>query len=93
MRFRVVLAVTAVALLPAAVFAVPRPPEPLLHPRNVASVPTYVQRVEPAIVGLRVRVDERSPSAAALETGPEDTVPDDVRDKLRRAWDLISGKG
>ena len=48
MRVRVVLAVAAVALLPAAVFAVPRPPEPRLHPRDTASVPTYVQRVEPA---------------------------------------------
>jgi hypothetical protein len=28
---------------------------------------------------------------ATLESGPEDTVPDDLRDKLRRAWDWISG--
>jgi hypothetical protein len=28
---------------------------------------------------------------AALEAGPDDTVPDDLRDKLKRAWDWISG--
>jgi hypothetical protein len=36
-----------------------------------------------------------SENPAALETGPGDTVKEDVgdelRDKLRRAWDLISG--
>jgi hypothetical protein len=39
------------------------------------------------------RLHEPSPSPAALEAGPEDTVPDDLHDKLRRAWDRISGKG
>jgi hypothetical protein len=38
---------------------------------------------------------EPSANPAALDTGPEDTVKEDVgdemRDKLRRAWDLISG--
>jgi uncharacterized protein YrrD len=27
-----------------------------------------------------------------IEVGPDDVVPDDRRDKLRRAWDRISGK-
>ena len=31
------------------------------------------------------------PNPATMESGPEDTVPDDLRDKLRRAWDWISG--
>ena len=38
------------------------------------------------------RLPEPGPNPAALDTGPEDTVPDDLRDKLRRAWDYISGR-
>ncbi len=30
--------------------------------------------------------------AAALETGPDEQVPDDLSDKLRRAWHQISGQ-
>ena len=66
MRFRVILAVAAVALLPAAVFAVPRPPELRVHPRDITAVPSYVQRVEPAIVGLKVRGRADAPSSARL---------------------------
>jgi uncharacterized protein YrrD len=33
-----------------------------------------------------------SANPAAMGAGPDDTVPDEVRDKLRRAWDRISGK-
>jgi uncharacterized protein YrrD len=29
---------------------------------------------------------------ATLDTGPDDTVPDDLGDKLRRAWDYLSGR-
>jgi hypothetical protein len=36
---------------------------------------------------------EPSPSPAALEAGPDDFVPEGLDDKLRRAWDKISGKG
>lgn len=39
------------------------------------------------------RLPEPSPNPAALEVGPEDMVPEGRSDKLRRAWDLISGKG
>ncbi len=35
---------------------------------------------------------ERSANPATVETGPEDTVPEDLGDKLRRAWDVLSGK-
>jgi hypothetical protein len=28
---------------------------------------------------------------AAMAAGPDDALPDDLRDKLRRAWDAISG--
>jgi hypothetical protein len=26
-----------------------------------------------------------------FDAGPDDTVPDDLKDKLRRAWDYLSG--
>ena len=31
-------------------------------------------------------------NAATLDAGPDDTVPDDLKDKLRRAWDYLSGR-
>jgi uncharacterized protein YrrD len=31
-------------------------------------------------------------NAGEIEVGPDDVVPDETRDKLRRAWDRISGK-
>jgi hypothetical protein len=37
------------------------------------------------------RLPEPSANPAALEADPDDTAPDDLRDKLRRAWDLLSG--
>jgi hypothetical protein len=39
------------------------------------------------------RLPQPSANPAAMEAGPEDTVPDDLGDKLRRAWDAISGRG
>lgn len=66
MRYRVILAVAAVALLPAAVLAVPRPPEPRLHPRDTGALPSYVQRVEPSIVALKVRARADAASSARL---------------------------
>jgi S1-C subfamily serine protease len=42
--------------------------EPRLHPRNISERPSYVQRVQPAMVALRVRVDPEGPSAATLGT-------------------------
>jgi hypothetical protein len=33
------------------------------------------------------------PNPGALEVDADDMAPDDLEDKLRRAWDLISGKG
>ena len=40
--------------------------EPHPHPRDASAVPTYVQRVEPALVGLHVRAAEDRPSSARL---------------------------
>jgi hypothetical protein len=37
------------------------------------------------------RLPEPSENAPAMEVGADDMAPDHLRDKLRRAWDLISG--
>jgi hypothetical protein len=37
------------------------------------------------------RLPEPGPNPAVLEADPDDTAPDGLRDKLRRAWDLLSG--
>lgn len=37
------------------------------------------------------RLPEPSESPAVLEADPDDTAPDDLGDKLKRAWNLISG--
>jgi hypothetical protein len=34
---------------------------------------------------------EPSDNPATLEASPDDTAPDDLQDKLRRAWDYLSG--
>jgi hypothetical protein len=48
------------------------------------------------VLGITAAEAERLPEPAAnpasLDVGPEDVVPDDLGDKLRRAWDLISGR-
>jgi len=56
----VVLAVVGVAE------AVPRAGEPRPHPGGIPAEPSYVKRVEPAIVGLRVRADEAASSSTRL---------------------------
>src|ERR687887_2841125 len=38
------------------------------------------------------RLPEPSASPGEIEIGPDDVVPDDLSDKLRRAWDRISGR-
>jgi len=37
------------------------------------------------------RLPEPAANPATLDSGPEDSVPDDLKDKLRRAWDWLSG--
>ena len=37
------------------------------------------------------RLPEPAENPAVLDSGPDDTVPDDLSDKLRRAWDYLSG--
>ena len=55
-----------VALLPAAALAVSRAPVPRLHPRDAAAVPSYVQKVESAMLGLKVRARANAASSARL---------------------------
>ena len=38
------------------------------------------------------RLPEPSENAASMGATPDDAAPDDLGDKLRRAWDLISGR-
>jgi uncharacterized protein YrrD len=50
--------------------------------------------------GVTLKVDaavaeslpEPSANPAEIDVGPDDVVSDELRDKLRRAWDRISGK-
>lgn len=48
------------------------------------------------LLAIDAAAAERLPKPGAnpgvLEAGPDDLVEDDAGDKLRRAWDLISGK-
>jgi uncharacterized protein YrrD len=37
------------------------------------------------------RLPEPAKNPATLDAGPDDVVPDDLTDKLRRAWDYLSG--
>jgi S1-C subfamily serine protease len=66
MRRRLVQALLAFALVPATALALPRPPEPRVHPREASTLPTYVRRIESAIVGLKVRARAGAASSARL---------------------------
>ena len=48
------------------------------------------------VLGVDASTAETLPEPTAnpgeIEVGPDDVVPDELRDKLRRAWDRISGK-
>jgi S1-C subfamily serine protease len=64
---RVALALAAALLVPVSlVLARPAPWEPRLHPGAAPAVPSYVQRVESALVGLHVRAPADRPSSARL---------------------------
>jgi S1-C subfamily serine protease len=66
MRHRFVLALVALLLLPSAALAVPRPPEPRVHPNDIPALPSYVRKIEPALVGLKVRARADANSSARL---------------------------
>ncbi|MBI3637043.1 MAG: serine protease [Candidatus Rokubacteria bacterium] len=60
------LAALALLALPAAALAVGRPAAPRPDTRDLPAMPSYVQRVEPAVVALKVRADAKAPSSARL---------------------------
>jgi len=66
MRARVAITALALLVLPAAAGAVPTAREPRFDPRSAAPVPTYVQRVQPALIGLHVKAAPDRPSSARL---------------------------
>jgi S1-C subfamily serine protease len=66
MRARVATVVLALLLLRAAAGASPSAREPRFDPRGAAALPTYVQRVQPALVGLQVKAAPDRPSSARL---------------------------
>ena len=68
MTRRLLLTLALFLALPTLAFAVGRPREPRLAPRDVSEVPTYVRRVEPALLALRVRAPEEAVSSARLGT-------------------------
>ena len=55
MTRRLILTLLLTAVLPAVGLATPREREYRLHPKDVAASPSYVQRVEPAIVARPLR--------------------------------------
>jgi len=63
---RLVTIVPALLLIPVLALAVPRVREPRPKPDDLPAVPSYVQRVAPALVGLHVRADAERPSSARL---------------------------
>src|SRR5688572_3845654 len=66
MSRRLTVCVLTAVLVPALAFAVPTARERAPHPGELSPLPSFVQRVEPAIVGLRVKAAEGAPSSARL---------------------------
>jgi S1-C subfamily serine protease len=65
-RSRFVAAALALVLVPVAALAVPQTREPRPRPDDLPALPSYIQRVAPALVALHVRADETRPSSARL---------------------------
>src|SRR5262245_43896580 len=66
MMRRLLLTLVLTIALPGLAFAVGRAREPRLAPKDVAELPSYVRRVEPAVVAVRVQAREDAPSSARL---------------------------
>src|SRR5215470_11489782 len=66
MTRRLIWSLLLTGLLPAVVVATPRTHEYRLNPKDVAATPSYVQRVEPMLVAVRVRADADAASSARL---------------------------
>ncbi|MBI1846800.1 MAG: serine protease [Candidatus Rokubacteria bacterium] len=66
MKERVVGAAVLAVLAPVAALAVPVSRELRPHPRTTAAEPSYISRVEPALLGLRVKADREALSSVRL---------------------------
>ncbi len=66
MSRRLAACVLTAVLVPALAFALPTARERAPHPAHLSSLPSFVQRVEPAIIGVRVKAAEGAPSSARL---------------------------
>jgi S1-C subfamily serine protease len=66
MTRRLLVTLVLTIALPGLAFAIGRSREPRLDPRKAPEVPSYVGRIEPAILALRVRAREDAPSSARL---------------------------
>ena len=66
---RMALAFSLLLALPIALGAAPRGTEQKPDPKTAPAVPSYVQRVQPAVVGIKVKVPPNRPSVLTL--GPE----------------------
>jgi serine protease Do len=60
------LALAALVVAPGSASAAPRAPDQRPDPRQFPSLPSFVQRVQPAVVGLRIQVPRDRPSAQSL---------------------------
>jgi len=69
MKHMVTLTLASLLLSTPFVFGAPGSgPEPRLHPREVSALPSFVRRVEPAVVALHVKNDEKANSSVRLGT-------------------------
>ena len=69
MKHIVTLTLASLLLSTPFVFGAPGSgPEPRLHPREVSALPSFVRRVEPAVVALHVKNDDKANSSVRLGT-------------------------
>lgn len=69
MKHIVTLTLASLLLSTPFVFGAPGSgPEPRLHPREVSALPSFVRRVEPAVVALHVKNDQKANSSVRLGT-------------------------
>jgi hypothetical protein len=59
---------------------------------DATQVASMHERAVTLIVDHADELPEPEENPAALSASPDDTAPDDLGDKLKRAWDWISGR-
>ena len=63
---RMALALPLLLALPLALGAAPRGTEQKPDPKSAPALPSFVQRVQPAVVGIKVQVPRNRPSVLSL---------------------------